>query len=86
MDAIKLNNMGKSSILSEFGESIKKEFQYSLMQDSAKDMEVAEYMGDIEIEGQKICLLEKNGIKGYMMKNVNTEDVKMGDEIMVVRD
>jgi Ti-type conjugative transfer relaxase TraA len=86
MDAIKLNNMGKSSILSEFGESIKKEFQYSLMQDSAKDMEVAEYIGDIEIEGQKICLLEKNGIKGYMMKNVNTEDVKMGDEIMVVRD
>ena len=86
MDVIKLNDMGKNSIISEFGESIKKEFQYSLMQDSAADMEVAEYIGDIEIEGQKICLLEKNGIEGYMIKNVNTKDVKMGDEIRVVRD
>ena len=86
MDAIKLNDMGKNSIISEFGESIKKEFQYSLMQDSAKDMEVAEYIGDIEIEGKKICLLEKNGIECYMMKNVNTKDVKMGDKIRVVKD
>ena len=86
MDVIKLNDMGKNSIISEFGESIKKEFQYSLMQDSAADMEVAEYIGNIEIEGQKICLLEKNGIEGYMIKNVNTKDVKMGDEIRVVRD
>ena len=79
-----MGDITRNTEISEFAKLLKEEFKSDIIRYDAEHLDVATYVGKIDLSGKSMAILSKGRIKNYVLENVNTEAVEVGDKVRIL--